>query len=149
MYADPESEFEFEYKPGEVILLKNTREFGMSNVHAYLDDSLTWLSGRMVTVTTCWQELKIEAIDSSLVQGVQFVCEGNMAEVPEGFEKTLCKVGHGKDCCVFLVCGSRGFECSKFSGSMATHLLGRLANGDINAGRIGDCRLVGRKQEGE
>ena len=27
--------------------------------------------------------------------------------------KTVCKIGQGKDCCRYLACGTKGFECMK------------------------------------
>ena len=30
--------------------------------------------------------------------------------------RNICKIGQGKDCCRYLVCGVGGFECAKLSG---------------------------------
>ena len=32
------------------------------------------------------------------------------------FVKETCKIGQGAECCRYLVCGSKGFECGKLSG---------------------------------
>lgn len=36
---------------------------------------------------------------------------------PEGFtdeyRETVCKMGQGEECCRYLTCGARGFECAK------------------------------------
>lgn len=52
-----------------------------------------------------------------------------------------CKIGRGKETCVFTVMGRNGFECSKFNPESAKQLLHKLANNEMNAGRIGECRL--------
>ena len=30
----------------------------------------------------------------------------------------VCKIGQGNDCCKYLVCGAKGFECMKVDSSM-------------------------------
>lgn len=34
-------------------------------------------------------------------------------EIPEGYEKTVCKAGEGADCCSFLGVGGKGWMCLK------------------------------------
>lgn len=144
--ADKSSEFQFKYVSGEYVLLKKPEGFGMSNVHAYLDTALGWLSGRLVeTEIEDGKQVKFTADASEEVFGVYFVGDGNSCEVPRGAEKTICKAGQ-HDCCIFLSMGAGGFNCEKFSISMARMLLDRLAKGNIRASRIGNCALLGRKE---
>jgi len=146
LFADEGSEFQFKYVPDESVLLEKLKSFGMSNVHAYFDSSLIWLSGRMVEVEIeDGKRIKFIADKDEEVHGVYFVGEGNSCEVLSGDERTVCKIGQS-DCCVFLTAGSGGFCCEKFNGSIARMLLDRLAKGFIRASRIGSCKVLGRKE---
>lgn len=143
--ADESSEFWFKYIPGKCLLLE--RSMSMRNVSAYLDEGLTWLSGRLVEIEIeDGKQIKFTASASEKVYGVYFAEAGNSCEVPNGIEKTVCKIGQ-HDCCIFLSLDSTGFKCEKFSGSMARMLLDRLAKGTIRASRIGNCALLGRKEK--
>lgn len=144
--ADESSKFQFKYVPGEYVLLENPEGFGMSNVHAYLDTALGWLSGRLVEIEIeDGKQVKFIADTSEQVFGVYFVGDGNSCEVPRGAEKTVCKAGQ-RDCCIFLSAGAGGFNCEKFNSPMARMLLDRLAKGTMRASRIGNCALLGRKE---
>ena len=144
--ADESSEFQFKYVPGEYVLLEKLKGFGMSNVHAYLDDALVRLSGRMVEIEIeDGKQIKFMADRAEEVYGVYFVGDGNSCEVPSGVEQTVCKIGQS-DCCIFLTVGADGFHCEKFSGPTARMLLDRLAKGNIRASRIGSCAILGRKE---
>jgi len=146
--VDENSEFQFKYIPGECVLLEKPEGFGMSNVHAYLDGALGWLSGRLVEIEIEeGKRIKFMADKSEKVYGVYFTGEGNSCKILNGAEKTVCKIGQ-HDCCIFLSVGADGFHCEKFSGSIARTLLDRLAKGNIHASRIGSCEVLGRK-EGE
>ena len=46
--------------------------------------------------------------------------------------KTVCKVGQGAECCRYLVCGSKGFECVKGTDT-GKFLDSRVAKGTITA----------------
>lgn len=144
--VNEESEMEFKYVPDKYVLLEKPEGFGMSNVHAYLDRILVWLSGRMVEVEIeNGKQIKFAANKDEVVHGVYFVGEGNSCEVHKGDERTICKVGQD-DCCIFLTAGGSGFQCEKFSGSLARMLLDRLAKGTMRASRIGSCAVLGRKE---
>lgn len=144
--ADETSEFQFEYIPGERVLLKKFEDFGMSNVYAYLDDTLVGLSGRLVKIEIeDGKRAKFTADASEQVFGVYFFGDGNSCEVPCGAENTICKAGQD-GCCIFLSAGAGGFGCEKFNGPLARMLLDRLAKGNICANRIGNCALLGRKE---
>lgn len=149
--ADESSEFLFTYIPGRCVLLEKLEGTGMSNVHAYLEEILGWLSGRMVEIEIeDGKQIKFAADKFESVHGVYFVGDGNSCGVPSGDEKTVCKVGQ-PDCCIFLSMGvgTKGpsFQCEKFNGSIARILLDRLANGRIRARRIGNCALLLRKEQ--
>lgn len=143
--ADKSSEFQFQYIPDEYIVLKKPKGFGMSNVHAYLENALVWFSGRMVKIEIeTGKRIKFMADESEDVFGVYFAGAGNSCEVPSGTEETICKIGQ-PDCCIFLSITSGGFSCEKFNGPLARMLLDRLAKGNIRASRIGNCKILGRK----
>ena len=48
------------------------------------------------------------------------------------YAKETCKIGHGEECCAFLVMGPKGFECAKGT-SMHDIINVRLAEGTMNA----------------
>ncbi|MBI2097254.1 MAG: hypothetical protein HYT40_03895 [Candidatus Sungbacteria bacterium] len=144
--ADEASELQFKYVPGKYVLLKKPEGFGASNVHAYLDSTLVWLSGRLVEIEIeDGKQIKFTADASEKVFGVYFVGNGDSCEVPNGIEETVCKIGK-RDYCIFLSWSPSGFQCEKFSGPTARELLDRLAKGTTRAGRIGNCALLGRKE---
>jgi hypothetical protein len=143
--ADPTSEFnlEFEKVGWGLGLFMTEGRFGFSNVAAYLEAAFCRLNGRHVIVESTADSFKISADPGHQVFGVKYHGSGNYAQVPEGKERDLCKVGT-VDACLFSVCGPDGFECAKFSGYTARALLDRKAKGDIRATRIGDCECTGR-----
>jgi len=144
--ADETSELQLYYVPGQYILLEKPEGIGMLNVYAYLGDTLVWFSGRKVKINIEYEERMELVVDKSeKVFGVYFSGDGNSCRVPEGAEEAICKVGQ-ENCCIFLSAGPEGFQCEKFSGSFAHHLLNRLAKGEINATRIGNCALLGREK---
>lgn len=145
--ADESSESQFKYVPGEYVLLEKSEGFGMSNVHAYLDNALVWLSGQMVEIEIeDGKQIKFMADKTEEVYGVYFVGDSNSCELPSGVEQTVCRIGQ-HDCCIFLSAGADGFHCEKFSGPTARMLLDRLAKGNIRASRIGSCAILGRKEQ--
>jgi hypothetical protein len=147
LFLDKKAEYEFCYKPDEQVVLNNPDEFGMSNVHAYLESALGWLSGRLVEIEISETALKFTADKSEEVYGVYF-SHNNSCKIPDGIEKTICKVGK-TDCCIFLSVSSNGFSCEKFNDYTARGLLDRLEKGNIRASRVGNCALLGRKEEAE
>lgn len=142
--ANENSEFKFNYFSDRHAILQKTKGVGMSNVYAYLDDALIWLSGRMVEIEIeNGKRIKFIADESEKVYGVYFV-NGNSCEIPDGAEKTVCKIGQ-RDCCIFPVAGAGGFQCTKLSSSART-FLDNLAKGRMRASRIGNCTVLGRKE---
>lgn len=144
--VDESSEFRLEYVTGQYVFLQKTESFGKSNVHAYLDDALGWLSGRLVKVEIeNGKQIKFTADKSEKVFGVYFTEEGNSCKVSSDAVKTVCRVGQ-HDCCIFLSACADGFHCEKFNSPLARMLLDRLAKGTIRASRIGNCAILGRKK---
>lgn len=61
------------------------------------------------------------------------------------FVKGTCKIGQGAECCRYLVCGAKGFECVKHT-EMRTYLDNRVATQTMNA-RGDNCE--GKRPEAE
>src|SRR3989338_61876 len=141
------SELQLNYVKGKVGFLEKPEGFGISNVQAYLDKTLCWLSGRLVEIEIeDGKQVRFVADASEEVLGVYFTGDGSSCEVPRGAEKTVCKAGQ-QDCCIFLSVSADGFHCEKFNSSLARMLLDRLAKGNVRASRIiGNCALLGRKE---
>jgi hypothetical protein len=131
---------------GGGILVSETVNFGFTNVASYLGGVLMGLNARHVIATISPARFHIRADPDHLnVPAVEYRGEGKMSVGPEGFETSLCRAGQGRDCCIFLMVGAGGFECAKFDGSVAEHLVERKMLGTMNAGRIGNCRNAGRQ----
>ncbi len=56
----------------------------------------------------------------------------NPHPLPEGYEKTVCKLGQGAVTCSFLICGDNGFVCAK-SSSFESGIRQRLVAGTLEA----------------
>jgi hypothetical protein len=143
--ADTASEFnlEFEKVGWGIGLFMTEQRFGFSNVAAYLESTFCRLNARHVIFEPRDDSFKIWADPEHQVFGVKYHGSGNYAQVPEGKEREICKVGT-TDACLFAMCGAGGFECAKFSGPTARLLLDRKVKGTIRATRIGDCECTGR-----
>ena len=55
---------------------------------------------------------------------------------------TECKIGQGKDTCIFLVVGGDGFECHAFNRMPIMSLIERARRGETNAQREGCERVL-------
>lgn len=129
-----------------VYIAKPSPGFGFRNIAAYLGDALMILNARaIVAKTTDADAFSIDAAKGEDVPGVRY-SDGNMCRVPEGMETEVCGLGQGKGACIFLTLGGDGFQCAKFAGPLGRSLLERHATGTMNAGRIGNCRCVGREE---
>ncbi|MFA4890586.1 MAG: hypothetical protein WC587_03100 [Candidatus Paceibacterota bacterium] len=146
LFLDPDSGSQLEYEPNKSLVLKAIEGFGWTNISAYLDEVLIWLDGRMVEIEIGDDGLKICADKTEEVFGLYFT-DGNSCKIPQNAENTICKIGQGKETCIFVSLSQDGFYCEKFSSMTARVLLDRLAKGTLNAGRIGNCALLGRKEE--
>ncbi len=142
IWQDNNSKFRYSYN---AMCLNKVDEFGFSNVQAYLENGLVWLSGRLVEIYAEGSSLKIVADPSEKVFGVYFT-KDNYCAVSDEDARGICKPG-GTDCCVFLGMGATGFQCLKFAGPTARMLLDRLAQDTIRAKRIGNCEVLGRKDQ--
>ena len=140
--VDPSSGWRFNH---EGLLLEKVVGWGGTNLFASLDTALCQLSGRLMKIEVeDGQQLKFAPDPSEEVFGVYFVDEGNSCEVPEGEEERICKVRQA-GCCIFFSVMGDSFRCEKFNAPTARMMLDRLAKGTVNATRIGNCTLLGRK----
>jgi len=147
IHSNLESEFSLEYKNDEkskLIILKKIDGFGFSNIGSYLPDMLQRLNGRKIIVTILEEGISIENDSEEKVFELYYT-NGNSCAIPEDKIKTLCKIGTN-DTCIFCTVSSVGFECAKFDSYMARQLLYRYSEGTMNASRIGNCAIVGRKE---
>jgi hypothetical protein len=130
---------------GILILLNNADgSFGMSNIGAYLPDILQRLNGMKVIANITDIGIKITNDPKEKVFEIYYT-RNNCCKIPDDKIKTVCKIGE-KDCCIFISAGSDGFECLKFDSPSARMLLDRYSKKDIRASRIGNCKIVGRKE---
>jgi len=146
---DKKSTYKMDYEwLGETghIALKKIKEFGMTNIGAYLPDILQNLNGRNVTVNIDDECLEIIGDENENVYGLYYT-NSNFCKVPDDKVKEICKIGQGDECCAFLCVSGSGFECMKFDSYMSRQMLYRIVDNDINAKRIGNCKLLGRKDD--
>ncbi|RWX72520.1 hypothetical protein [Mesorhizobium sp. M2A.F.Ca.ET.039.01.1.1] len=149
--ADPASEYELIFETrGEGILISKMPSFrwGFSNVLYYFEQHMHNLNSRRIEVEIAEDRFALIARDAEDTPAVYY-SDGNLAAIPEGWERSICRVGEGKNTCIFFTAGAGGFSCAKFSGPMGRMLLERHAAGQMNAGRIGNCRIAGRKDSGD
>jgi hypothetical protein len=143
--ADPVSDFDLLFEEiGGGIIVKKRDGLGFSNVAAYLEWAMQAMNARDVIAIVSDEAIVLTAVDPPGTFGVYYKGEGNQAEIPPGAERTVCKIGDGKETCIFLTCGPDGFRCGKFCGPTHRLLLHRHFNGEMQAGRIGGCRILGR-----
>ncbi len=148
IYGDETSENIIEYQnagDGILMLIKRIDGKGVSNIAAYLPDALQRLNGRQVIVEVSEKNgLKLFANPEEKVFGLYYTGAGNGCKIPEGAEKTVCKIGTD-DCCIFCCLGAGGFGCLKFDSLSTRQILQRHAKKEMNATRIGNCEVLGRK----
>ncbi len=132
-------------KDGILILLNNSDgSFGMSNIGAYLPDMLQRLNGMKVIADITDKGINITNDPKEKVLGIYYT-RNNCCKIPDDKIKTVCKIGE-KDCCIFVSASSDGFECLKFDSPLARMLLDRYSKKDMRANRIGNCKILGRKE---
>lgn len=136
------TDLEFKTRGEGIMLVSDT---GFSNVASYLELTLQALNGRQVIVNLSSFGFRIDAAPGEDVPSVKYYGDGNMSRVPKGMEVAVCKMGQGAECCIFLTGSARGFECAKFDGAGTNFFLHRHAEGKMNAGRIGNCKNIGRE----
>lgn len=143
--VNPASDYKLVYEIGDnPLLLLADGGFGMSNVGLYLAEACQWLNGRVVAVTLTDDLIEIVATEQDADLDLKFTDGNSCAIPPEAIDRT-CKPGT-TEACAFLTCSADGFQCAKFSGSLAARLLDRIEKGTIRAQRIGTCRCVGREE---
>lgn len=141
---DSDRILKYEREDGSLLLLLSNADgsFGFSNINAYLPDTLQKLNGREVNFIVDDNKIEIEPVGESYKL---FYTRNNCCSISNDDVNKVCKPG-SSETCIFLSVSSDGFECLKFDSPSARMLLHRLKNGNINAKRIGDCELAGRKE---
>lgn len=127
--------------------MENKESGGWSNTGLYLANKLQDINGRQVIVDIGYDGISIMADPQEKVFQLNYT-HGNCCRIPADKVNEICQPGTGNTC-IFLTAGGKGFECLKFSGPSARHLLERHSNGKMNASRIGNCEVVGRIDEEE
>jgi hypothetical protein len=148
--ADESSEYKLEYKKDNesvFCLINKTEGVGWSNVEAYLENIFQRLNSRQVIIKIDKNEFFIQPDLNEKVFGL-FYTNINSCKIEDDKVKEICKPG-SEECCIFLSAGGNGFNCEKFDTYMARMLLHRLKQGIMNAKRIGNCAILGRKENNE
>jgi hypothetical protein len=107
----------------------------------HLNETLVWLSGRVVEVEIeDGKRIMLAADKSERVFGVRFTSGGNFCKVSNNDAQTVCRVGR-QDKCVFLSESVDGFHCSKFVPKAFT-ILEQLPKDNVRGAHIGSCALL-------
>jgi hypothetical protein len=146
--VDKKSEYHMKFEKNDekeslLILLTKKLEFGFHNLGAYLPDMLQRLNGMQIIVSIDNNSIRIENDPLEQVYEIYYT-HNNSCKISDDKVKEICKIGE-KDCCIFCSISGNGFECQKFS-NVATILLDRHSRGTMRASRIGNCKIVGRKE---
>lgn len=126
------------------ISIETEDKVSWSNIGAYLPSTLQTLNGRNVIVNINENSIKISNDPDENVMGLYYT-NGNYCTIPDDKVKEVCKIGTN-DCCIFCSVGANGFSCLKFDSPSARMLLDRYSNKKLNSSRIGDCSILGRKE---
>jgi hypothetical protein len=137
------SVLEYENK-GKSISIWSNHGTGIENIEFWLSSTMQEFNNRDIIIEITDNGISITPNPDEKVFGLYYTGEGNCCKIEEGKEKAVCKVGT-TDCCIFLVMGSKGFECAKFDTFTSRNLLGRHSKNEMKASRIGNCALLGRK----
>jgi hypothetical protein len=147
--ANQNSEYHMEFKKDDakdtiLMILSKKPDFGFSNLGAYLPNKLQNLNGMQIIVTITDESIKIENDPAEQVYELYYT-DNNSCHIPDDKVKEICKIGE-EDCCIFCTVSGKGFECQKFDSFTSRMLLDRYSKGNMNATRIGNCKIVGRKE---
>lgn len=146
--GDHKGDMRLEYDADEApnpTLWKADGSFGFSNLGAYLSNALQRLNGREVMLDLSTDGFRIWADPAENVPPVLFEGEGNYGGIPADEVISRCQPGT-TTCCAFLTASASGFECAKFCSYTARSILHRIEEGTFRATRIGNCKLMGRKE---
>lgn len=147
---DDKSEWIFDYfqdKDSYKCSMENKNSGGWSNTEWYISNKLQHINGRQVILDIDDDGISIMADPDEKVFQLNYT-HGNCCRVSAEDAKNICGVGTGSTC-IFAAVSGKGFECLKFSGPSARHLLNRHYEKKMNASRIGNCEVVGRIDEDE
>jgi len=144
-FHDIESEYKMKYD-GQYKAAWMESATGSSNIGYYLEMKLQRLNGRKIVANFDKQKrvMKVEPMDDGQVYGLYYT-RNNACAIPTDDVKKICQPGT-HNCCIFLMAGSEGFECSKFDSSTAGGILARHHANKMNANRIGNCAILGRRE---
>lgn len=147
--SEPTEEYKLVYKnDGQSIGISvETDSGGASYLDAYLPMSLQDLNARSVIVNVTDEGFKITYDPTEEVFGTYYT-DGNSCKVDNETAKKVCKITTS-DTCIFCTFSTDGFYCQKFDSYSARQLLIRYGRGQMNATRIGNCAILGRKEDGE
>jgi hypothetical protein len=144
---DPSSIYKLDYENDEEgICIWIVSEKASSNIEAYFSSTLQTLNGRniVVEIGNEYESIKVYPDENENVMGLYYT-DCNMCDIPEDKVKSICKPG-SEETCIFLTVSGKGFQCSKFDSYFSRLLLSRHIGGTLNAKRIGDCKILGRKE---
>jgi hypothetical protein len=147
IHEDLESKrvLEFKMEDDGILIALIEGKIGFTNLGAYLPDMLQRLNGMEVIVTVKEKSIRFEHDTTEQVFELNYTHNNSCKLTEENIHK-ICRIGQGKDCCIFLSASAQGFMCEKFN-YMAVQFLDRYSRNDMNAGRIGNCKIVGRIDE--
>jgi hypothetical protein len=136
---------EFEHvKEKEIISIIIKKPDGFTNLGAYIPNTLQFLNGQYIDVDL--EEDYFQIIGAKQTLYGLYYTDGNSCKVPDEDVKNICQPGTTHSC-IFLSVGANGFQCEKFDSYMARQILYRYDEGTMRATRIGDCELLGRKDD--
>jgi hypothetical protein len=131
-------------KDGILCLLQDIDKFGFTNLISYIENILQNLNSRNVLVNINEEEINIcvDVTNDNVYE--LYYTENNSCEIPGDKVNEICKPGT-ENCCIFLTV-SKTFSCEKFNSPIARTLLYKLKQKEMRASRIGNCKLMGRKE---
>lgn len=126
------------------ITLDKINGFGSINIGSYLPEILERLNGMSVIINVQDNYISITNDPDENVYEIYYTGEGTSCKIPDDDIKSICKIGQ-EDCCIFITVGADGFCCEKFS-SLSRTLLESYSQGTMKASRIGNCKIMCRKE---
>ncbi|MCF7795480.1 hypothetical protein K9M42_00070 [Patescibacteria group bacterium] len=141
LFVNKKNNFQFKYLSG---LFEKTNNINFFNTENYINNILTWLSGRMINIKAVrGSYITIIADRTEKVHGL-YLTDGNSCKITEDVAIKVCKY-KTNNTCIFFSTSKDDFYCLKFTGYMACILLNRLPITEENKKIIGRCELLGKK----
>jgi len=130
---------------GILCILKNVNKNSFTNILYYMEDIFRILNSRNIIVNINDSELNVCVDETNDNVYELYYTHNNSCEIQADKVKEICKPGT-EDCCIFLTV-SKTFMCEKFNSPFARTLLYKLKQKEMRASRIGNCKLMGRKDK--